>query len=177
MGLVHSPAAVPLSPPSSSAVCAGPPHGPVHPSPPSPSRGQEQDQPGFPDLRERTLDEPSRATPPDAHSFEFGPSLLTPRLQDLEAVVPTVGGSEVVLSCWEGLCLWEVWPSTLGGSWAHPKASSARPGCADSTSHKIQAASPAPHQSMNMCVYVCMHVCAVCILESKGEKDQERPAP
>lgn len=28
-----------------------------------------------------------------------------------------------------------------------------------------------------MCVHVCVHVCAVCIQESKGEKDQERPAP
>lgn len=71
MGLVHSLAAVPLSPSSSSPVCAGPPHWAVHPSPPSPSRRPKQDQLGVPDLRERMLDESSKAAPHDAHSLSL----------------------------------------------------------------------------------------------------------
>lgn len=71
VGLVHSPAAVPLSPSSSSPVCAGPPHWEVCPSPPSPSRRPKQDQLGVPDLRERVLDEPSQAAPHDAHSLRL----------------------------------------------------------------------------------------------------------
>lgn len=48
-----------------------PPHWAVHPSPPSPSRRPKQDQLGVPDLRERMLDESSKAAPHDAHSLSL----------------------------------------------------------------------------------------------------------